>query len=232
MVFDLKRMFQLFSEVAPLLRWNSNISQHWMNSGFSVSFHSHSNCSRLYLPEPWPANALPRPRVSTHTDHWAPSEEVLLLQYSTKFCQPQTPITASPLSKNTASLGFMIRKVSWAQEPRQTNVFLFAQESRSYSVYCLTPVNSCLIYSVVFYSCLWREDYSVVAGSANDSPYCFSFRESQPHTGMLMTKCLHLITAHSKKTFWTPDKSITSFSLRGDYMLYLLVASESFLTAA
>lgn len=111
-------------------------------------------------------------------------------------------------------------------------MFLFAQESRSYSVYCLTPENSCLIYSVGFYSCLWREDYSVAAGSANDSPSCFSFRESQPHTGMLMTKCLHLITAHSKKTFWTPDKSITSFSLRGDHVLYLLLASESFLTAA
>lgn len=36
-----------------------------------------------------------------------------------------------------------------------------------------------------------------------------------PTQEWLMTKCLHLITPHSKKTFWTPDKSITEFSLRG-----------------
>lgn len=43
---------------------------------------------------------------------------------------------------------------------------------------------------------------------------------------MLMTKFLHLIAFYSQKTFWNPDKSTTSFSLRGKHVLHLLVASE------
>lgn len=72
------------------------------------------------------------------------------------------------------------------QEPGQTGLPLRA------SLLCLSP-NTCeqlLHLFCLFDSCLWWEADSVVVGSANDSPQCFSC-EKQPGPGTLMTKFLH-----------------------------------------
>lgn len=204
----------LLSGVSPPLRWNS--LQHLLALGklrfLVVGFPLPSYTSQeVYVHSPGLGH---RPQINTHTDFGNPSEQLPLLQplYPQSSAAPNRNYCLST-QQDHCFLRFPLTSPQSGKIPEPKSRGKQGLLSCA-SLLCLLS-NTCKQLPHLFCllrSCLWWEDFSVVVGSANDSPQCFSC-ENQPGPGMLMTKCLHLITSCSKKTFWSPDKSATLSSL-------------------